>query len=697
VVGLLLPALIRRANRGVSDAVRGLAEGTVRDLTAALQALSTGDLESAHVGVEARPLLLRSGDEVGAIAASLQLMQEEVARAAAALDGAREGLRVSEARLERNLNQQAALAELGQRALESMEIEAVLEQAVVALHRVVEVDVAAVFQRDRDAPVFRITAQVGMGTEAIGAVAADPSLLESTLSARAPVVGSAQRSLVASVRGDGLRSRIMMPVRAGERPWGVIAVRCDAPREFTSDETDFVHTVANVLAESVLRIGNVEEIRHQALHDPLTGLPNRVLFVDHLTLAISQTARHPATLAVLFLDIDNFKLINDSLGHSVGDDVLRQIARQLDGSLRPGDTVARFGGDEFVVLCTELSAPDDADIIAERLAAALSVPFRIGDTHQRVAASIGIATASGPERAAEDLIREADAAMYEAKDRGRNRHETYDATMRARATSRLQIANDLSHALEQGELRVEYQPIVSLHSAVMQGAEALVRWRHPVRGEISPGEFIPIAEETGAIVPIGEFVLREACEAAAAWSARHPDRPLMPVSVNVSLRQVRHAGLPELVAQVLQDTGIDPAALHLEITESVLMEETETSMHCLHALKALGVSLVLDDFGTGYSSLAYVRRFPLDVIKIDRTFIADLEGEDDGMPIIEAIINMARGLRLEVVAEGVETRCQANMLRELGCRLAQGWLYAPALPRDEVRGLIGKPLASASA
>jgi diguanylate cyclase (GGDEF)-like protein len=443
-------------------------------------------------------------------------------------------------------------------------------------------------------------------------------------------------------------------------------------------------------------MGTVKEMRHQALHDALTGLHNRVLFVDHLTLALAQLSRHPSRLAVLFLDLDNFKLINDSLGHSTGDEVLRHAARMIDGVLRPGDTVARLGGDEFVVLATALDEEDDATLIAHRIANSLRAPFTLGGREHWITASIGIAVTTGVGRSADDLISDADAAMYEAKDRGRDRFEAFDDTLRAEVTSRLQIANELSRALHLGELRVDYQPIVTLEDGRMRGAEALARWRHPTRGEISPAEFIPVAEETGAILEIGEFVLREACAAAAGWHAAHPELPRTTVSVNVSLRQVRQPGLSELVASVLQETGLPPAALHLEITESVLMDETGTSMLTLHALKQLGVCLVLDDFGTGYSSLAHVRRFPLDTIKIDRAFVGDLDGDGDSSTIIEAIVNMAFGLRLDVIAEGVETQHQARRLRDLRCELAQGWLYAPAVPVAEIAGMIGRRLAAAS-
>jgi diguanylate cyclase (GGDEF)-like protein len=694
-VGLVLPGMIAHSTREVASAARSLASGTVRDLTRAMEALSVGDLEAAYARVDASPVPIRTQDEVGLMAASFNAMQSEVTRAARALDRAREGLRASEARLERNVARQAAVAELGQRALEGMDPSALMEAAVTSLRRVMGIDIAAVLQRDEDERFFRLRAAVGIPEDA-----AVPSLLSTdvaasltVLSARAPVPATGDQCVLSGHLPSRPVSGLQMPIHAGAAPWGLLSVHSNRFREFARDEIDFVHAVANVLAEAIQRTHSAEQTRHQALHDPLTGLPNRLLFVDHLALALAQSIRRGTTTAVLFLDLDQFKLINDSLGHTAGDDLLRHVARRLDASLRLGDTVARFGGDEFVMLCTDLDGPAEAELIASRLADTLSAPLRIAETDHRVTASIGIATATSPESSPEDLIREADAAMYRAKERGRNRNETYDENMRSQATNRLRVANDLAKAVERGELRVEYQPIVTLTTTAIHSAEALVRWTHPTRGDVDPGEFIPVAEESGAIMAIGEHVLREACTAAALWRRARPGLPPTPVSVNISLRQVRHTNLPDIVAEILRDTGLDPSALHLEITESVLMEETDTSMRCLHALKHLGVSLVLDDFGTGYSSLAYVKRFPIDMIKIDQSFIADLEPSNKDATIVEAIIYMARGLRLEVIAEGVETTTQAAALNLLDCKLAQGWLYAAAMSADEIALRLGQPLA----
>ncbi len=701
-VGLVLPGMIGHAVREVATATQDLAHGTVADLTRAMQALSIGDLDAAHARADSLPVSVRSRDEVGLMAVSFNLMLTEVTAAAAALDGAREGLRAAEATLERNVAQQAAVAELGQRALETMDLDAIMAFAVAILQRVLALDVAAVLERDdRDPLLWHPRAAAGLPGDGrvLAPVSSDRAAVAAALTARAPVAAPAGGCLLAPWLDAEPRSGLLMAIRGGADPWGVLAVHCLQERAFTIEEIDFVHAVGNVLAEAIQRVRSVEEIRRQALHDPLTGLPNRALFINHLELALAQGARRGTAVAVLFLDLDQFKLINDGLGHAAGDELLQHAAARLDRALRSGDTVARFGGDEFVVVCTDIDGPHAARLVATRLADALREPVLIGGIEHRISASMGITMASGLQRSAETMIGEADAAMYRAKERGRNRHEMFDNAMRSQATDRLRLANDLGMALERGELRVEYQPIVGLDDAVLRSAEALVRWTHPERGEISPGEFIPIAEESGTILAMGEFVLREACAAAARWRRAAPgdgdgdgdgDGPA--VAVNISLRQIRQPDLPDTIARILRETGLTPSALHLEITESVLMEETETSMRCLHALKSLGVSLVLDDFGTGYSSLAYVKRFPIDVLKIDRSFVADLECDDKDATIVEAIICMARGLRLTVVAEGVETATQAAALGDLGCDRAQGWLYARAVSPERITALLGRPL-----
>jgi diguanylate cyclase (GGDEF)-like protein/PAS domain S-box-containing protein len=421
-------------------------------------------------------------------------------------------------------------------------------------------------------------------------------------------------------------------------------------------------------------------LAYQAFHDSVTGLPNRALFLDRLGLAMAKSSRHHQMTAVLFLDLDRFKWVNDSLGHAAGDTLLVAAAARLRGALRPGDTMARFGGDEFAVLCEEIDDVSDGMTIAQRLAAALASPFTIEERPVNVSASIGLALAHA-DIEPEALIRDADAAMYMAKERGRDRIEVFDDEMRASAMSRLETESALRSALDNNELRVHFQPIVGLGGHEVVGVEALVRWQHPELGLVPPLDFIPLAEDTGLIVPIGTFVLGEACRTVAQWNRAHPDRRPLDVSVNLSARQLASPGLPDVVERVLVESGLPAGLLCLEITESVLMSDADTTSELLSSLKRLGVTIAVDDFGTGYSSLLYLRRFPVDVLKIDRSFVAGLGETNEDNAIVQGVIGLARALGLRSVAEGVEEQGQATELDALGCDLAQGFLWSKPLDR----------------
>jgi diguanylate cyclase (GGDEF)-like protein len=430
-----------------------------------------------------------------------------------------------------------------------------------------------------------------------------------------------------------------------------------------------------------------DKLEYQALHDPLTGLPNRALLGDRLTQALRRAARK-GSVAVLFVDLDQFKLINDSRGHRAGDELLREVATRLSAVMRPGDTVARFGGDEFCIVCDDVDTAVEAISIARRIIDELGRPYALETGEHFSTASLGIALADGPSRPADDLIREADAAMYRAKEQGRGRYELFDEVMRDDATERLRLDHDLRRALDvDDELIAYYQPIVALPGGEIIGMEALARWEHPSRGLVGPGEFIPVAEDSGAILALGERILQQACKQAADWCERLGERPFR-VSVNLAPRQITEPGLVALVSSVLERTGLPPAALALELTESALMEESERVAENLRGLKALGVALMLDDFGTGYSSLAYLRKFPIDAIKIDRRFIAGLGHNTDDTTIVEAIIRMAAGLRLDVVAEGIETPAQATILDAMGCRNGQGFLWSRPVAPEHATALL---------
>ncbi len=419
---------------------------------------------------------------------------------------------------------------------------------------------------------------------------------------------------------------------------------------------------------------------HQAFHDTLTGLPNRALLADRLGQTLARRERRCAEAAVLFLDIDRLKWVNDSLGHAAGDQLLVDVARRLDSVLRPGDTVARFGGDEFVVLCEDLGSAGEAITVAERLREALASPFHVRGREIGLTASIGIALASTSSHDTPDaLLRDADAAMYRAKERGRDRVELFDDHMRSRALARLETESTLRRAIDQQELRVHYQPVIDLTSGRATGLEALVRWQHPERGLVPPSEFIPVAEETGLIVGLGAFVLAEACTQVARWNNRRSDEPPLTVSVNLSAHQLRSPGLRELVAEALERTSLEPRLLCLEITETALVEDAESNRTALDSLKDLGVTLAVDDFGTGYSSLLYLRRFPVDMLKIDRSFVVGLDTNAEDTAIVSGVVGLAQALGLQAVAEGVETPEQAARLRGLGCPLAQGYYWSKPL------------------
>jgi diguanylate cyclase (GGDEF)-like protein/PAS domain S-box-containing protein len=438
------------------------------------------------------------------------------------------------------------------------------------------------------------------------------------------------------------------------------------------------------LAEAELE-RRAEVIRYQAVHDPLTSLPNRALFQDRLVQAL---ARSGAQIAVVLLDIDNFKLVNDSLGHSAGDELLMKIAPRLETALRPGDTIARLGGDEFVVLLEKIPDERSAARVAERIVAAFEAPFQLSAGEHFAKASLGIAIAGAEGSEPASLIRDADAAMYQAKARGRARFEIFDRAMRARTVERLSVENDLRRALARDELCVVYQPIVSLRDSAIVAVEALLRWEHPTRGLLPPADFIAVAEESGLIEPIGRFVLDTACSQAARWHALRPDARPLGISVNLSVRQLTQRDFQLAVAAALGNSGIEPASLCLEITESVLLEEPHGVANTIRRLSRLGVRFALDDFGTGYSSLAYLSGLPIDGLKVDQSFVRALGTDERSTAITTAIVRMAQALSLEVTAEGIETAHQLRALGALRCELGQGYLFHRPLSAAAVGKLL---------
>ncbi len=421
---------------------------------------------------------------------------------------------------------------------------------------------------------------------------------------------------------------------------------------------------------------------HQALHDPLTGLPNRLLLTDRIDQALARSRRSGARIVVMFLDLDLFKIVNDSLGHHAGDAMLIEVAQRLQSRMAPGDTLARFGGDEFVVVC-ETTPDGDVEWLATALTNALRQPFTSGGSPVSVTASIGVALAHEASDS-QTLLRDADAAMYRAKERGRDQVAMFHDVMHQEAEGRLADSMGLRRALAENEFRLVYQPVVELTSGRMVGMEALIRWQDPDRGLLDPGHFIPAAEETGLIVPIGQWVLTTALSHMAQWRSGFADD--LWIAVNISSRELLSPGLVDEVSAALSAAGVPPAALHLEITESALMSDLESVVRTLADLRALGLGLAVDDFGTGYSSLAYLKGLPVTALKIDRSFVSGLGGPDDGYdrPIVDAIVKMAQSLQLEVIAEGVETHAQLDVLEQLGVPVGQGYLWARPLQAERV-------------
>jgi diguanylate cyclase (GGDEF)-like protein len=598
-----------------------------------------------------------------------------------------------EAELARRARQQAAVARLGEVALRGHgDLDELMHEVALTVPATLDVELSAVLELRHSDRTLGFVAGCGWGEEVMArgtfSVEAGGTQGAQTLASKQPVVVDDVRSEMRFRRSSfleacGVRSGVTVIIEGDRQPFGILGAHALTPRAFTADDVNFMQAVANVLSSAVERRRFEEHSRHAALHDELTGLPNRRLALDRIGQALRRRGRAPGSVAVMMVDLDRFKVINDSLGHAAGDELLLALVPRLRDALRPSDTIARLGGDEFVVVCEELAGPRDAVAVAERVAATVAQPMTLVSGAHQASVSIGIAVASRAEDTAESLLRDADAAMYRAKERGRGRYEVFDEPMREKVIRRLQTENELRHALDAGELRVHYQPIVGLADRRPIGVEALVRWQHPDRGLLAPAEFITVAEESGLIGELGLWVLRDSCRQAAEWQAAFS--PDFGISVNVSGRQVAQPAFPAQVTEIVRASGLTAGTLMLEITESVLIEEADAPMTVLSQLRDRELRLVLDDFGTGFSSLSYLQRFPLDGLKIDRSFVSGLDNETPGgAAIVDAVARMAAGLDLHLVAEGVETEAQAARLIDLGCTHAQGYLFARPMPAEQL-------------
>jgi diguanylate cyclase (GGDEF)-like protein/PAS domain S-box-containing protein len=590
----------------------------------------------------------------------------------------------AESRIQLQAHRQQVIAQFSQDTLASEELGLVLQQAVDTVAATLNADCSDVTHLDREHWQLTCLAAKGWPENwpGFGTVQVLPGgPIESVFERSEPLV-------IDNYPGDpafakslparwGIRSGMMMRINAPSGSF-VLGVHCREPRRFTEDDTSFLRSIANVLAVAIERSRVAGRLAHLAQYDALTGLPNRHLFQDRLSQALAQAKRNSSSMAVLFIDLDRFKLVNDTLGHASGDMLLKEAASRLQKAVRASDTVGRLGGDEFSAILLGLDKANYAGLVAQKIIDAVGRPYSIGGNEVYVSASVGITLYPTDGEDPGALLVNADAAMYRAKDEGRNNFQYFTREMNVRATQRMQLESQLRHALERHEFSVYYQPRVELAGGSISGLEALLRWNHPERGLVLPAEIIPLLEETGLIVPVGEWVLRECCRQVSRWRESGLEPP--PVAVNLSVRQFQQKDLERAVIRILREAKMAPGAIEFEITESLLMLDPESAERTLNGLSASGVKLSVDDFGTGYSSLAYLKRFPLDALKIDRAFVRDLVDDPEDEAITLAIISLAHSLQLRVIAEGVETEQQLAFLRRNGCDEIQGFYFSHALP-----------------
>jgi diguanylate cyclase (GGDEF)-like protein/PAS domain S-box-containing protein len=595
----------------------------------------------------------------------------------------------SEQRQVTHLRYQERVARFGQAALVKAEPAELVEKAVQAVLEALGADAVAYLETEPGVGGMTLRAVVGVADPGAnpGAVTCGP---EDPI---AQVMHSGTRVLTDGARlplawARDLRSAALVPVRSDDKVRGVLCTCYKHADAFAAEELNFVEATASVLSTALQRIDSEGRLAYLAQFDPLTGLPNRTLLADRFSQMIVQAKRRNSPLGVLFIDLDEFKMVNDTLGHAGGDALLKEVAVRLQSTVRTGDTVARISGDEFAIVLADLARPEDAALVAQKVIDHLAAAIEVHGNEVFVTASVGVALFPGDGTDAEALLGAADAAMYRAKQSGRNAYQFFTAEINQRSRARSQMGVELRRALEREEFVLFYQPKYELADRRPSGAEALLRWKHPERGTVSPAEFIPVLEETGLIVPVGEWVLRRACEDSKAWQAA--GLRVGPVSVNLSARQFRQQDLEVRLKSVVAAAGVDPALIELEITESQLMQDPDHAIHVMRALRDAGMRIAIDDFGTGYSSLGYLTRFPVSSLKIDRSFVKDMTSDTGAATIVRTIIEMAHTLGFTVIAEGVETEDQATLLRLLRCEQAQGYLFAKPMPAPEFATLVAR-------
>ena len=595
----------------------------------------------------------------------------------------------AEQRQAAHLRYQERVARFGQSALVKSAPAELVERAVQAVLEALAADAVGYLEAGPAAGELVLRALVGVADAAAtpGPIACAPG------DPIQQVVSSGGRMLVDGAQlplawARDLRSAALIPVRGDNKIRGVLCVFYRQPDAFRAEELNFVEAMATLLSTALQRIDSEGRLAYLAQFDPLTGLPNRALLADRFSQMIVQAKRRGSPLAVLFIDLDEFKMVNDTLGHAGGDALLKEVAVRLQSTVRSGDTVARISGDEFAIVLADLARADDAALVAQKVIDRLAATVDIAGKEVFVTASVGIAAFPGDGADAEALIGAADAAMYRAKQGGRNAYQFYTAEINQRSRARAQMGAELRRALEREEFTLFYQPKVDLATRQANGVEALLRWRHPERGLVSPMEFIPVLEETGLIVQVGDWVLRRACDDLKAWQAA--GLAVVRVAVNLSARQFRHADLDQRIKALVASAAIDPGLIELEITESQLMQDPAHAIRVMRALRDAGMRIAIDDFGTGYSSLAYLHRFPVSALKIDRSFVKDMAKSKDDATIVRTIIEMAHSLGFTVVAEGVETEEQATFLRLLRCEQAQGYLFARPMAAEDYLKLLSR-------